>query len=149
MNLQSKQARVTAGALSAFLLTSLGAMSTSNATGTIGVADLSGPWAITLVGDTGCGSTTMLATGSLNSSGKGTVTLHMHSSGCGNTTTTEVFKIESLAADGNGLASLSCNNDSGCGWTLNIQVSADRGTFNLVDITDVGNNRLLGTAIHQ
>ena len=149
MNSGIKRARIAAGALSAFVLTSLGAMSASHATGTIGLADLSGPWAVTLIGDTGCGSTTMLATGSLNNSGKGTVTLHMHSSGCGDRTTTEVFAVSSLAVNGSGIAGLSCNNDSGCGWTFHIQVSADRSTFNLVDISDVGNNRLLGTAVHQ
>jgi hypothetical protein len=149
MNFGIKRARVAAGALSAFALTSLGAMSVGHATGSIVLADLSGPWAVTLIGDTGCGSTTMLATGSLNTSGKGTVTLKMHSSGCGDRTSTEVFTVQSLAANGSGIASLSCNNDSGCGWAFHIQVSADRSMFNLVDISDVGNNRLLGTAVHQ
>jgi hypothetical protein len=141
--------RIAAGTLSAIVLASLGYVSTSNATGTVGREDLSGPWAITLIGDTGCGNTTMLATGSLDTTGKGTVTLHMHSSGCGNTTTTEKFDILTLGGNGSGTAGLSCNNDIGCGWTFRIQVSPDRSVINLVDITDVGNNRLLGTAIHQ
>jgi hypothetical protein len=127
----------------------LGQVGTSYATGTINKEDLSGPWAITLIGDTGCGSTTMLATGSVNANGQGTVTLHMHSAGCGNTTTTEKFDILTMNANGSGTAGLSCNNDSGCGWTFRIQVAPDRAVFNLVDITDVGNNRLAGFAVHQ
>jgi hypothetical protein len=146
---QHKRARVLAGALSAFVLASLSQMSISNATGVIGKADLSGPWAITLIGDTGCGSTTMLATGSLDGTGSGTVTLHAHGAGCGNTTSTEKFQILTLNANGSGTAGLTCNNQSGCGWIFTIQVAPDRSVFNLVDITDVGNNRLQGTAVHQ
>lgn len=146
---QRKPARVLAGALSAFVLASLAHMSISNATGVIGKEDLSGPWAVTLIGDTGCGSTTMLATGSLNTTGTGLVTLHMHSAGCGNTTSTEKFESLTLNANGSGTAGLTCNNQTGCGWTFAIQVAPDRTVFNLVDITNVGNNRLQGTAVHQ
>lgn len=145
---QHKRARVLAGALSAFVLASLSQMSTSNATGVIGKEDLSGPWAISLIGDTGCGPTTLLATGSLDSNGTGTVTLRGHS-GCGNSTSTEKFQILTLNANGSGTAGLTCNNQTGCGWTFTIQVSPERSVFSLVDITDVGNNRLQGTAVHQ
>lgn len=146
---QRKSARILAGLFSAVAVASLCHVTTSYATGTIGKEDLSGPWAITLIGDTGCGSTTMLATGTLDNNGLGTVTLHMHSSGCGNTTTTEKFDISSMSSNGSGTAGLSCNNNSGCGWTFKIQVAPDRTVFNLVDITDVGNNRLQGVAVHQ
>ena len=63
----------------------------------------------------GCGSTSMLATGSLDTNGQGSVTLHFHSAGCGNSTSTEKFAVQTLNANGSGTASLSCNNDSGCG----------------------------------
>ena len=148
MNSQHKRARVLAGALSAFVLASLSQMSTSNATGVIGKEDLSGPWAISLIGDTGCGPTTLLATGSLDSNGTGTVTLRGHS-GCGNSTSTEKFQILTMNANGSGTAGLTCNNQTGCGWIFTIQVSPERSVFSLVDITDVGNNRLQGTAVHQ
>jgi hypothetical protein len=144
-----KPVRTSAGVLCATAIASLFQIGTSYATGTVNKEDLSGPWAITLIGDTGCGSTSMLATGTLDVNGKGTMTLHMHSAGCGNTTTTEKFDILTMSANGSGTAGLSCNNDSGCGWTFRIQVSADRSVFNLVDITDVGNNRLQGSAVHQ
>jgi hypothetical protein len=149
MYFHRKPARALTATLSIVMAASLGVVSTSNATGTMGKEDLSGPWAITFIGDTGCGSSTMLATGTLDNNGRATVTLHGHSSGCGNSTSTEVFQIETLSANGSGTAGLSCNNNNGCGWTFRIQVSPDRATFNLVDITDVGNNRLMGFAVHQ
>ena len=142
-----KPARILAGALSAAAIVSLCQVSTSYATGTIGKDDLSGPWAITLIGDTGCGSSTMLATGTLDTTGNGPVTLKGHSAGCGNSSSTEKFQILTLNPNGSGTASLTCG--SGCGWVFTIQVAPDRAVFNLVDITDVGNNRLQGTAVHQ
>jgi hypothetical protein len=142
-----KPARVLAGALSAAAIVSLCQVSTSYATGSIGKEDLSGPWAIMLIGDTGCGSSTMLATGTLDTTGNGTVTLKGHSAGCGNSSSTEKFQILTLNPNGSGTASLTCG--SGCGWVFTIQVAPDRAVFNLVDITDVGNNRLQGTAVHQ
>jgi hypothetical protein len=149
MILQRKSVRRFVTLLSAAAVVSLAQVSPSNATGTVNKEDLSGPWAITLIGDTGCGSATMLATGTLDITGKGTVTLHGHSAGCGNSTSTEKFAITSLNANGSGTASLSCNNDNGCGWQFTIQVAPDRSVFNLVDITDGGNNRLQGVAVHQ
>jgi hypothetical protein len=144
-----RSARILAGTLSAVAVVSLCQMSVSYATGAIDKDDLTGPWAISLIGDTGCGSTTMLATGSLNATGQATVTVHGHSAGCGDTTSTEKFDIVSLNGNGSGTASLSCNNNTGCGWTFKIQVAPDRSVFSLVDITDGGNNRLQGVAIHQ
>jgi hypothetical protein len=144
-----RSARILAGTLSAVAVVSLCQMSASYATGAIDKDDLTGPWAISLIGDTGCGSTTMLATGSLNATGQATVSVHGHSAGCGDTTSTEKFDIVSLNGNGSGTASLSCNNNTGCGWTFKIQVAPDRSVFSLVDITDGGNNRLQGVAIHQ
>jgi hypothetical protein len=142
-----KPARILAGALSVAAMAALCQVSTSYATGTIGKEDLSGPWAIALIGDTGCGSSTMLATGTLDTTGNATVTLKGHSAGCGNSVSTEKFQIITLNPNGSGTAGLTCG--SGCGWTFQIQVAPDRSVFNLVDITDVGNNRLQGTAVHQ
>ena len=146
---QRKPLRFVTAAACAFAVASFAQIGVSNATGTVTKSDLSGPWAITLFGDTGCGSTSMLATGTLDATGTGTVALHMHSSGCGNVNSTEKFQIQSVSANGSGKAGLTCNNEVGCGWIFTIQVSADRSTFNLVDITDVGNNRLVGFAVHQ
>jgi len=70
-----------------------------------------------------------------------------HTAGCGDSTATNLpITITSLASNGSGTANLSCG--SGCGFNFHIQVSADRSTFNLVDVSDPG-NFLEGTAIHQ
>lgn len=119
----------------------------SSATGTINKGDLSGAWQVTLYGQGGCGVGTSLVTFTLNGSGVGTATNKAHTVGCGDTTTTgNTFTITSLAANGSGTAGLTCG--VGCGFTFSIQVSPDRSTFNLVDITDP-NNFVEGTAVHQ
>jgi hypothetical protein len=121
----------------------------SQATGTITMADLSGPWAMTLTGDTGCGITTSYVTFTLNASGSGVATIRSHSSGCGDPTTSGLpFTINSLNANGSGTANLSCG--SGCGWDLVIQVSPDRSIFSVVDVSPANpGNYFEGMAIHQ
>jgi hypothetical protein len=121
----------------------------SSATGTITKLDLVGAWAATLTGDTGCGITTLYVTFTLAPSGSGTAMYQSHSSGCGDGTQTGVtFAIQSLSPNGSGTAGLSCG--VSCGWTFNIQVSPDRSTFNLVDVSPANpGNYLEGTAIHQ
>jgi len=120
----------------------------SSATGNVVKADLAGAWQVTLYGQGGCGVGTTVVNFTLNSSGSATnATEKSHSVGCGDTTSTgNTFTIQTLNSNGGGTASLSCG--IGCGFTFSIQVSPDRSTFNLVDITDP-NNFLMGVAIHQ
>ena len=75
----------------------------------------------------------------------------MFHSACGDTTTsTEAFTIHSLNPNGSGTAGLTCNNQVGCGWELNIQVDRQRSMFNLVDVDAANpNNYVAGTAIRQ
>jgi hypothetical protein len=109
------------------------------------VGQLAGPWKITLVGNTGCGQTSMLFTGTLNSSGTAAGTL-TSASGCGTSSSTQTFTITSLEyAEGTGTAALSCG--PGCGWSFDIQVDPGRQTFNLVDINNGAANVLAGTAV--
>jgi hypothetical protein len=116
--------------------------------GTITKADLSGPWQAALVGSSGCGTGTLLIDFTLNTSGTGSATLVGHSSGCGDTTVTgQTFNISSVNANGSGVAGVSCG--VGCGFNFKIQVSPDRGTFNIVDTTDPIPNFWAGTAVHQ
>src|SRR5215471_6566615 len=83
--------------------------------GTITKSDLTGPWAMTLTGDTGCGISTSYVTFTLNSSGSGLATITSHTSGCGNPVSTGMpFTINTLNANGSGTAGLSCG--TGCGW---------------------------------
>ena len=116
--------------------------------GDVVTPDLTGSWQLTLYGQGGCGVGSEVATFALNSSGVATnVTATSHSVGCGDTTGTgNTFTIQSLNANGSGTAGLSCG--TGCGFTFNIQVSPDRSTFNLVDMTD-GGNFLAGVAVNN
>jgi hypothetical protein len=112
----------------------------------ITVAQLAGPWQIAVVGNTGCGQTSLLFTGTLNAGGQSTGTL-IGSSGCGPSDNTQTFTINSLNADGSGTAGLSCGDD--CGWNFTIQVSPNKQVINLVDVTDGDGNYLAGTAVKQ
>ena len=113
-------------------------------------AQLAGHWAATIVGNTGCGLTSMYVTFTLNSSGhgSGTATIVEHGQ-CGDTTKSGVdFNIKTLNANGSGTAGLSCG--AGCGWGLTIQVAKSGQVFNLVDVEPENpNNYIAGTAIHQ
>jgi hypothetical protein len=111
-------------------------------------ANLSGKWQVAIYGQGGCGVGSILATFTLNGNGGATnATETSHSAGCGDGTTTgNTFTVQSPNADGSGTAGLSCG--TGCGFNYKIQVSADRTTFNLVDVSDPA-NYWVGTAIHQ
>jgi hypothetical protein len=130
------------------LITVASLVKLSKATGTITKADLSGPWAMTVTGVTGCGETTMYVTFTLNSAGSGTSTQQGHSAACGDNTGSAPITITSLNPNGSGTANLSCG--TGCGWDFTIQVSPDRSVFNLVDVSPANpGNFLEGVAIHQ
>jgi hypothetical protein len=112
--------------------------------------DLAGSWQATLYGLGGCGVGTSVVTFTLNSSGVATnATETSHSAGCGNNKSTgNTFAIQSLNSNGSGTANLSCGSD--CGFNFNIQVSPDRSTINLVDVSTANpGNFLAGTAIRS
>jgi len=116
--------------------------------GTITKADLSGPWAATITGDTGCGITTYYFTFTLNTSGSGSGTAVSHTSGCGDGSNTFSFTTNTLNANGSGTANITCG--PSCGWNINIQVAPDRSIFNFVDVSPANpGNYIEGTAIHQ
>ena len=117
--------------------------------GNVSKADLAGNWQVSLLSSGGgCGGGTTQVNFTLNATGVATnATEVSHSAGCGNTTSTgNTFTINSVNASGAGTAGLSCG--SGCGFTFAIQVAPDRGSFNLVDVTDPG-QFIAGVAIHQ
>ncbi len=126
-------------------LVTLGAAANAKPKPLITVAQLAGPWQISVVGNTGCGISSIMLDVKLNSSGTGTGTLTGHS-GCGDSSGPQTFTIISLNSNGSGTAGLTCG--SGCGWTFDIQVSPDRQVFNLVDLTDPS-QYLAGTAVKQ
>jgi hypothetical protein len=62
--------------------------------------------------------------------------------------TGQTFTVLTISANGSGTANLSCG--TGCGWNFNIQVSPDRSTFSLVDVSAANpSNYLSGMAVHQ
>lgn len=113
----------------------------------ITIAQLAGTWQIAVAGNTGCGVSSILFKGTLNTSGTGTGTFTGSSAGCGSSSTTETFSIISLDTKGNGTAGLTCG--SGCGFIFNIQVAKNKQMFNMVDVVDGGSNVLAGTAVKQ
>jgi len=112
----------------------------------VSISQLQGSWAMTLTGNGGCGITTSYVTFTLNASGSGTATQHEHTSGCGDGVNHAPFVITSLSANGSGTANLSCGQD--CGFAFRIQVSRDLNEFSVIDVTNT-NNYLEGIAIHQ
>lgn len=120
----------------------------SSPSGDILTPDLTGSWQVTLYGFGGCGVGSSKVTFTLNSSGVANNAAETsHSVGCGDGLSTgNTFTILSLNANGSGTAGLSCG--TGCGFTFNIQVSPDRSTFNLVDMTN-GGNFLAGVAVNN
>jgi hypothetical protein len=118
----------------------------SSPAGLVTTPDMTGVWQLMLLGQTGCGLGTTVATFTMSTSGVASGILETsHSAGCGDAVShTNTFTINSMNADGSGEAGLSCG--PGCGFALAFQVSPDRSTFNLVDISDVG-NFLSGVAI--
>ena len=116
-----------------------------------GVARLAGPWQAALVwSGSGCGPMAGVVNFTLGKTGVDhKATLRTHGA-CGDSKTTELFRIDSLNPDGSGMASLTCNNQVGCGWVLTIQVDRRGTIFNMADIepTNPG-NFVAGTAIRQ
>jgi hypothetical protein len=71
-----------------------------------------------------------------------------HSTGCGDSSTTQTLTVTSMNPNGSGKATLTCG--PGCGWDFTIQVSPDRSMFNLVDVDPANpNNTPAGVAIHR
>jgi hypothetical protein len=149
MNNHCQPARLAVFAV--LLLATVGSLVTvsaaANANTPITVAQLAGPWQFAIVGNTGCGVSSLLFTGTLNASGTAVGTLTGASGGCAPSTSTQTFTILSLNANGSGTAALSCG--TGCGWNFDIQVAINRQIFNLVDVVNGGANVLAGTAVKQ
>jgi hypothetical protein len=118
--------------------------------GNVSKSDLAGNWQLTTVGQTGCGFGTTLYTFTLNNSGTSSnVAGTSHTVVCGDGTSSgNSFTIQSLNSNGTGTANLTCG--AGCGWNLNIQVSPDRSTFNVIDVSSANpGNYIEGVAVHQ
>jgi len=149
MNYRRQVARL--ASLAVLSIITIAAHAQTSARPAVTVSQLAGSWTAALVGNTGCGFTSMRVTFTLDSAGTGTATISANSAstnpGCGpGVNTGQTFTINSLIANGSGTASLSCGPD--CGWNFNIQVAPNREIFNLVDVVNDG-NYLAGTAVRQ
>jgi hypothetical protein len=136
--------------LSFVAVASIGAQ-TLQAAPKAGMSRLAGPWQATLVwSGSGCGPMAGVVNFNLDKNGvDNSATLRTHGA-CGDNTSTELFRIDSLSADGSGRASLTCNNQVGCGWVLTIQVDRRGTIFNMADIEPENpENFVAGTAIKQ
>ncbi|PYX32388.1 MAG: hypothetical protein DMG80_08435 [Acidobacteria bacterium] len=146
MNPRRKSTRF--AVLGLLLLATVGSLvGVSAAAPPITIAQLAGPWQVAVTGNTGCGVSSLLYNGKLDSIGHSTGTLTGSSAGCGSSTTTETFNILTLNGNGSGTAGLTCG--AGCGWVFNIQVSRNKQVINMVDVHDGGSNVLAGTAVKQ
>jgi hypothetical protein len=137
--------------LAALSFCSIAAHAQTNAQPAVTVSQLAGSWTAAMVGNTGCGFTSMYVTFTLDSVGTGTANITSNSAssnpGCGpGVNDGQTFVINTLNASGTGTANLSCG--PGCGWEFNIQVAPTREIFNLVDTYNNG-NYLAGTAVRQ
>jgi len=115
----------------------------------ITLPQLAGPWSVSLIGNTGCGWSSMVVTFTLGYSGSGTATIQSHTSGCGDNVNTGLpFVVQSVNPNGSGMANLSCG--TACGWQFSIQVAPNREIFNVVDVDPANpGNYLSGVAIRQ
>lgn len=86
------------------------------------VGQFAGTWFVTLSGVTGCGTTTLTATFTLDSTGNGTQTSSLqHTVGCGDIDLSgQTVQIQSLNANGSGFIAFGCG--TGCGFGFNFQV---------------------------
>jgi hypothetical protein len=115
---------------------------------TVSISQMQGTWVATLSGVTGCGTTTLQATFTLDATGKGTQTSATeHTAGCGDIIQTgQSAQIQSLGANGKGFIALGCG--SGCGFGFNIQVNRDHNSFNM-GAQAVPGNYLAGIAVRR
>ena len=126
----------------------VGSAQSAKAAPAITIAQLAGSWQVTLVGNTGCGISSMLFTGILNPNGVAHGTLTGSSTGCAPSSDVQTFSITTLNANGSGTGSLTCG--AGCGWALNVQVNPSKTVMNLADVSPENpDNVLAGTAVKQ
>lgn len=140
--------RVLATVVAAGLATAGGLQSTTTPAHAAAINSLLGKWTIVLGGNTGCGSTSLYVTVTLNGAGTGSATVLGHSTGCANSNTTETFSVLSLAPDGQGTASLTCG--VGCGWQFKIQVGRSGNEMILANVEPTNpNNTPVGMGLRQ
>jgi len=113
------------------------------------ISQMKGTWVAALSGVTGCGTTTLETTFTLDATGNGTQTsATQHTVGCGDIDLSgQIAQIQQFNADGSGFIALGCG--SGCGFGFDIQVvKAGPQAFTMAPQTVTG-NYLAGVALRK
>ena len=115
----------------------------------ITISQMKGTWVAALSGVTGCGTTTLETTFTLDATGNGTqISATQHTVGCGDIDLSgQTAQIQQFNADGSGFIALGCG--SGCGFGFDIQVvKAGPQAFTMAPQTVPG-NYLAGVALRK
>ncbi len=120
-----------------------------NANPPLTISQMKGTWVAALSGVTGCGTTTLETTFTLDATGNGTQTsATQHTAGCGDIDLSgQTAQIQQFNADGSGFIALGCG--AGCGFGFDIQVvKAGPQAFTMAPQTVPG-NYLAGVALRK
>ena len=121
----------------------------SKAQPTFTLSQMKGTWTAALSGVTGCGTTTLETTFTLDANGNGTqIKATQHTVGCGDIDLSGLSaQIQQFNADGSGFIALGCG--TGCGFGFDIQVvKAGPQAFTMAPQTVPG-NYLAGVALRK
>jgi hypothetical protein len=113
------------------------------------ISQMKGTWVAALSGVTGCGTSTLETTFTLDATGNGTqISATQHTVGCGDINLSgQSAQIQVFNADGSGFIALGCG--PGCGYGFDIQVvKAGPQLFTLAPQTVPG-NYLAGIAVRK
>jgi len=125
------------------------AQDASPAKAPITISQMKGTWTAALSGVTGCGTTTLETTFTLDATGNGTqISATQHTVGCGDLNLSGLSaQIQQFNADGSGFIALGCG--TGCGFGFDIQVvKAGPQAFTMAPQA-VGGNYLAGVALRK
>ena len=126
-----------------------GAQTKPKANAPVLLSGMKGTWTAALSGVTGCGTTTLETTFTLDANGNGSqISATQHTAGCGDIDLSgQSAQIQVFNADGSGFLALGCG--SGCGFGFDIQVvRAGPQAFTLAPQT-VSGNYLAGMAVRK
>src|SRR5690348_13447566 len=121
----------------------------TNAKPAFSISQMKGTWVAALSGVTGCGTTTLETTFTLDATGNGTqISATQHTVGCGDIDLSgQTAQIQLFNPDGSGFIALGCG--TGCGFGFDIQVvKAGPQAFTMAPQT-VGGNYLAGVALRK
>ena len=121
----------------------------TNAKPAFSISQMKGTWVAALSGVTGCGTTTLETTFTLDATGNGTqISATQHTVGCGDIDLSGLSaQIQQFNPDGSGFIALGCG--VGCGFGFDIQVvKAGPQAFTMAPQTVPG-NYLAGVALRK